>query len=111
MDRVIKISSWPQAVVVVVGVLVTGAVVVALVLAGWSGEAIVGFAALVAGLFTGQYVQTRKASTIEAKTDHQSQQLQTIVEQTNGRSEAELDEIADRAALRVIQAYRRGELR
>jgi hypothetical protein len=106
-----KIDSWPQAIVVTAGVLVTGAVVVALAFAGWSSEAIIGFGTLAIGVFAGQYVQTRKTAQIEAKTDQQSEQLATIVEQTNGKTEAELDEIADRAALRVIEAYRRGGLR
>lgn len=35
---------------------------------------------------------------------------QTAVEQTNGKSDRELQEIADRAAVQVIQAYRSGVL-
>ena len=115
VQRVVKVDSWPQAVVAASGVVATGGIVVALVWAGWSGEAIIGFAALAAGLFTGQYVTTRRASAVEAKTDQQTQTLATIVRQTNGLSEAEreklADEAADRAAVRVIAAYRAGELR
>jgi hypothetical protein len=115
VQRVTKIDSWPQAVVAVSGLVATGAIVVALVWAGWSGEAIIGFAALAAGLFTGQYVNTRRASAVEAKTDQQTQTLATIVRQTNGLSHEEreklADEAADRAAVRVIAAYRNGELR
>jgi hypothetical protein len=35
----------------------------------------------------------------------------TAAEQTNGKHDDELQEIADRAAVKVIQAYRGGELR
>lgn len=35
----------------------------------------------------------------------------TAVEQTNGKHDAELQEIADRAAVQVIKAYRGGDLR
>lgn len=111
----LKIDTWPQAVVAVSGVLATAGIIAALAMSGWSGEAIIGFAALAAGLFTGQYVTTRRASTVEAKTDQQTATLETIVKQTNGLSEQErerlADEAADRAAVRVIAAYRRGEFR
>lgn len=111
----VKIDSWPQAVVVVVGLVATAGVTVALVHAGWSGEAIIGFATLAAGLFAGQLVSARKASAIEAKTDHQTEKIDTIVEQTNGRSDAEIEAIAaraaDLAAVKVIQAYRSGGMR
>ncbi len=36
---------------------------------------------------------------------------QTAVEQTNGKHDTELQEIADRAAVKVIEAYRGGGLR
>lgn len=110
-DDPLKIDSWPQALVLAVGLLVTGGVVIFLVSAGWSSEAIIAFGTLAAGLFTGQAIATRKASTVEAKTDQQTAQLDTLLEQTNGKSDAELDEIAGRAAVKVIAAYRNGELK
>lgn len=110
-DEPLKIESWPQAVVLAVGLAVTGGVVIFLVSAGWSSEAIIAFGTLAAGLFAGQAVQARKASTVEAKTDQQTETLAQLVEQTNGKSEAELDAIADRAAVKVIAAYRRGDLK
>jgi hypothetical protein len=107
----LKIDNWPQAIVAVSGLLTVGAVVVFLARAGWSDQAIAAFVTLALGLFAGQMATARKAATVEAKTDHQTDQLHTIVEQTNGRSEAELQDIADRAAVKVIEAYRNGGLR
>lgn len=106
----VKIDNWPQAFVIGVGLVTIAGLVVFLVQAGWTGETIIGFATLALGLFAGQVVQARKTAAVEAKTDQQTETLATIVEQTNGRSEAELDELAGRAAVKVIEAYRRGEL-
>lgn len=110
-DTTLKIDNWPQAVVLSVGLLAAGGLVAFLVSAGWSSEAIIGFGVLAAGLFAGQAVQARKTATVEAKTDQQTETLAQIVSQTNGKSDTELDEIADRAAVRVIAAYRRGDLK
>jgi len=106
----LKIETWPQAVVVGVGIVCTCGVIAFLVSAGWSSGAIIGFATLALGLFTGQAVAARKASTVEAKTDAQTVKLDQLVDQTNGKSEDELDAIADRAAVKVVAAYKRGEL-
>ena len=110
-DSDLKIDSWPQAIVAVAGIAATAGVVIFLVGAGWSGEAIGAFATLALGIVASQFVQTRKTAQVEAKTDAQSETLETIRQQTNGRSEAELDEVADRAAVKVIEAYRNGGLR
>lgn len=109
-DDPLKIDNWPEAMVIAVGLVVTGGLVMFLVSAGWSSEAIIAFATLAVGLFAGQLVQARKASTVEAKTDQQTETLAQLVDQTNGKSEAELEEIADRAAVKIIAAYKRGEL-
>jgi hypothetical protein len=105
-----KIDSLPQAIVLTAGIVVTGGIVVALAFAGWSSEAIIGFGTLALGLFAGQYVNTRKSATIEAKTDEQSTKLDKIVSQTNGLSEAERDDIAERAAIKIAHMYRSGRL-
>lgn len=114
MDRYLKINGWPQAIVAITGVFATAAIIVALILAGWSAEAIVGFAVLAVGLFTGQVVNARNASKVEAKTDHQTDTLATIVRQTNGLSDADrarlAEEAADLAAVKVVEAYNRGEM-
>jgi hypothetical protein len=110
-DDALKIDSWPQAMVICVGLLATAGVVGFLVSAGWSSEAIIAFATLAVGLFAGQLVQARKGATVEAKTDQQTATLAQLVDQTNGKSEAELDEIADRAVLKLVAAYKRGDLK
>lgn len=99
----LKIDNWPQAVVVVAGILATGGVVVFLVSAGWSGEAIGAFATLTIGLFAGQFAATRKAAVVEAKTDQQTTQLDTIQRQTNGMADAERRQLAEDTAHAVIR--------
>lgn len=79
-----NIKSWPQATVATAGVLAVAGILVALVLAGWSSEAIIGFAVAIAGIAAGQYVQTRNTSAIDAKQDQQSVKLDTVVRQTDG---------------------------
>lgn len=108
VDRVIKINNWPQAIVAAAGLIAISGIIVALVLAGWSAESIIGFAALAAGLVTGQYVQTRKAAVVEAKTDVQTEMLETVVAQTNGLSEAERRAIAEHAAEAMLRRLRPG---
>lgn len=107
-----KINSWPQAIVAVTGILTIAAIVVSLALAGWTAEAIVGFASLAGALVVGQFIQTRRAAVVEAKTDQQTETLHVIERQTNGRSSAELQAVADRAAQAVLdQQARRDRLR
>lgn len=101
-----KINTWPQAIVAVTGIAAVAGIVVSLVLAGWSSEAIVGFGTLALALVTGQYVQTRRASVVEAKTDEQTHMLRRVVSQTNGMSEEEKQDIAERAAASVVRQFR-----
>jgi hypothetical protein len=101
-----KIDSWPQAIVLVTGIVAAGAVFAFLVAAGWKEGSIAAMVTLVVGQFIGLYVTTRKASTVEAKTDQQSAQLDVIQKQTNGRSAAELAEVAERAAEYVLGRQR-----
>lgn len=109
-DSPLKIDTWPQALVTAVAI-VTGAGALAFLYAKGADLPTIGaFMVVVAGLFTGQALAARKASVVEAKTDKQTEQLHTIIGQTNGKSEAELEEIADRAAVKVIEAYRAGRL-
>lgn len=102
-DVHLKIDNWPQAVVIVSGILATGGVVVCLVNAGWSGEAIAAFATLAVGLFAGQLATARKASSVDAKTDQQTKQLAVIQEQTNGHSDDERHALAVEAAEHAIR--------
>lgn len=83
-DTPLKINNWPTAIVAGIGILTAGAVLVFLVEAGWSAEGIAAFVTLAAGIFGGQALQARKTASVEAKTDQQSETLETIVRQTNG---------------------------
>lgn len=98
-----KIDNWPQATVIIFGILATGGVVVFLAGAGWSAEAIGAFVALAIGLFAGQVATARKTAQLDAKQDAQSAQLVKIVRQTNGQSDAERTAIATEAAEHVIR--------
>lgn len=102
-----KINSTPAAIVASVGILAIAGIIVALALAGWSGEAIVAFGALALALVTGQLVQVRKTSEVEAKTDQQTQTLRVIARQTNGDLKAIVaDAVADGIRRGVAEADR-----
>lgn len=101
-----KIQSWPQAAVVIAGVVALAGLTGALALAGWSPEAISGFVLAIAGILAGQYVQARKTSEVSAKTDEQTELLHTVVSQTNGLSDAERQDIAERAAAEMLRKLR-----
>jgi hypothetical protein len=114
VDRFIKISNWPQAVVAVAGLFAAVGAFWAMLSADVPFEVAVGAVMTILGLSGGQLAIARRAASTEAKTDRQTQQLTTIVKQTNGMSEAErrtiAEEAADLAAVAVIAAYNRGEL-
>lgn len=95
-DEALNVKSWPQAAVFIAGVVAVGGVVVCLANAGWDGQTIAAFAALALGVITGQGVMAHRSSVVEAKTDKQTEQLSTIVKQTNGELKA-----AVRAAVRA----------
>lgn len=101
----LKVESWPQAAVVITGLITAAAVLVLLVRAGWSVDGIVAAAVAVAGIFTGQFVTTRKASVVEAKTDAQTETLDVIARQTNGVSTDERQDIAERAATTALRRH------
>lgn len=103
--QMIKIDSWPQAIVLITGIAASAAVFAFLVAAGWKEGSIAAMVTLVVGQFVGLYVTTRKASIVEAKTDAQTHQLTTIARQTNGRSDDELQAVAERAAEAVMAKF------
>lgn len=107
-DAALKIESWPQAAVVISGVVALSGLAGALAVAGWSPEAITGFVLAVAGIVAGQYVQTRRTSEMTAKTDQQTRMLHTVVSQTNGLSDADRQDIAERAAAEMARRLRPG---
>lgn len=84
----LNVKSWPQAAVLIAGVIAVGGVVVCLANAGWDGQTITAFAALALGVITGQGVMAHRSSVVEAKTDQQTEQLATIARQTNGELKA-----------------------
>jgi hypothetical protein len=102
----LNIKTWPQAIVAVAGVLAVAGILIALVLAGWSSEAVVGFAVAIAGIATGQYVNTRKTSELDAKQDQQSAKLDTVVRQTNGEMSAAIAQAVETGIGRAVQTYR-----
>lgn len=110
-----KIDTLPQAIVAAAGIVATAGVVIFLVWAGWSAEAIGAFATLALGIVASQFVNARKSAQVEAKTDQQTVKLDTIVEQTNGMSTLERKaiarEAADMAVADLLAAWRRGEMR
>ena len=108
--------TWQVTTVVVVGVLGLVVLVIGLaVFAKMSDGAIVGLiggiGAVIVNLILVARGQQKTAETLE----QQDVKLDRVVEQTNGMSEAQLEEIADRAAgaaaLQVVQAWREGGLR
>lgn len=110
VNRIIKIDTWPQAIVAVAGIVGIVGAVWALAHAGMPIEVIIGAVFTLLGLSGGQLAIARRAGSVEAKTDDQSRKLDTIVTQTNGVSDDERDRIADaaadRAARKAIEAYR-----
>jgi len=100
--------------VFLVGIIVLGASGLVLglaVWADWSDGAIVGMMSLFGSLATGLIVAVRNQQKTSETLEQQDRKLDTVVAQTNGLSELERQEIADRAALTVIDAYRKGQLR
>ncbi len=99
--------------VVLVTVLVVGMVGLVLglaVLADWSDGAIVGMVSGFGTLATGLIVAVRNQQVTRETLEQQDIKLDTITAQTNGLSEHERQEIADRAAVKVVDAWRRGDL-
>jgi hypothetical protein len=103
--------------VVMVGIIIAGMVGLVLglaVLADWSDGAIVGMVSGFGTLATGLIVAVRNQQKTVETLEQQNEQLDTITRQTNGLSEKEREEIAaaaaDKAAVAVVAAWRRGEL-
>jgi hypothetical protein len=105
-DTPLNIKTWPQAIVAVAGLAAVAGILVALVLAGWSSEAVVGFAVAIAGIATGQYVNTRKTSELDAKQDQQSTKLDTVVRQTNGELQETVSSAVEAGIARAVAKYR-----
>ncbi len=104
------------AAVIIVGVLgFTGLILGLAVWADWSDGAIVAMCTAFGALLINTIVSVRnQVQTRETLVD-QTNQLDQVIRQTNGLSEAErqdiADQAADRAAVKIIKAYREGGLR
>jgi hypothetical protein len=101
---IMKVENWPTAAVLIGGLALTAATLWFLAQAGWSAETIIAFGTLAVGLFTGQAVNARKVSRVDAKTDQQTAQLDQLVEQTRFAPGA-LTNVAETAATRAIVKY------
>jgi hypothetical protein len=100
--------------VLLIGIIIAGAVGLVLglaVWADWSDGAIVGMVSLFGSLASGLIVAVRNQQKTSETLEQQDRKLDTVVAQTNGLSELERQEIADRAAVAVVDAYRKGQLR
>lgn len=102
----LKITSWPQAAVVVAGLIAIAVITIALVSAGWDAETIIALAAAAAAIVTGQYVQTRRASELDAKQDQQTRKIDTVVRQTNGEFKATVSAAVQEGIAAATAAYR-----
>ena len=105
----LKIDSTPQAIVVSTGIITVGALAGFLVWSGWDAETIVGMAILAAGLFTGQYATTRRASILDAKQDQQTVKIDTVMRQTNGELKAVVSAAVSDGIARGIAAAHAAE--
>lgn len=104
--------------VALVAVLVAGMVGLVLglaVVAGWSDGAVVGMVSAFGTVAAGLIVAVRNQEKTTETLKEQTEQLNTVVQQTNGLSEEEREAIAaaaaDKAAVAVVTAWRRGEIR
>lgn len=99
-----------QLVVLILGTLagLIGLVVCLAVWADWSDGAIVGMVSAFGTLASGLIVAVRNQQKTQETLTRQDEQLATIERQTNGLSEAERQDIADRAAAAAIAQMRKG---
>lgn len=103
----LKVDNTPTAIVLSVAVL-TGALLVGfLVWSGWDAAAIAAFVTLAAGVFAGQLAGTRRTAQVDAKQDHQVQQLNTIARQTNGDLKRTVAAAVEQGIARAVIQYRR----
>lgn len=99
--------------VFLVAIIVAGMVGLVLglaVFAEWSDGAIIGMVSGFGTLATGLIVAVRNQQKTTESLEVQDRKLDTVVAQTNGLSELERQEIADKAAVAVIAAWKRGDL-
>jgi hypothetical protein len=97
--------------VVLIAIIVLGAVGLVLglaVFADWSDGAIVGMVSLFGSLASGLIVAVRNQQKTTETLTEQDVKLDTVIAQTNGMSELERQDIAERAAASVVRQFRSG---
>lgn len=97
--------------VIMVGIVIAGMVGMVLglaVYADWSDGAIVGMISGFGTLATGLIMAVRNQQRTTDTLAEQDVKLDVITAQTNGMSEIERQEIADRAAVKVVALMREG---
>lgn len=97
--------STQLTVVIVVGLLgFVGLILGLAVLADWSDGAIIGMATAFGAVIVNTVIAVRNQQKTAETLDDQDSKLQTIVRQTNGLSEEERQDVAQRAAAAAIRA-------
>lgn len=105
-----KITTQLVAMIAIIIVGMVGLVLGLAVFANWSDGAIVGMVSGFGTIATGLIMAVRNQQQTTQTLKEQDQKLDTVVAQTNGLSERERQDIADRAAVSVVQAWKRGEI-
>jgi hypothetical protein len=108
-----KITTQLTVVIVSAVIGFVGLILGLAVFADWSDGAIIGLATAFGAVFVNTIIAVRnQAKTVESLADQdeklieQDVKLDTIVAQTNGMSEREKQEIAERAAISVVRQFR-----
>lgn len=79
-DAKLNIEKWPTAAVIITAILAVAGMIIGLAMAGWHSESIVALAVGFSGVFGSLIVTLRKQSTLEAKTDQQTDTLNAIAD-------------------------------
>jgi hypothetical protein len=98
------------AIVVCVGILgIVGLIVGLAVFASWSEGAIIAMVTAFGAVILNTIITIRNQSKTNETLESQDVKLDTITAQTNGLSEIERQEIAERAAVAVVRQFRGGQ--
>lgn len=106
-----KVTTQLVAMIGIITLGMVGLVLGLAVFADWSDGAIIGMVSGFGTLATGLIVAVRNQQQTAQTLADQDRKLDTVVAQTNGLSEIERQEIAAAAAVEVISAWRRGDIR
>jgi pyridoxal/pyridoxine/pyridoxamine kinase len=95
------------AIVIVAGIAGLVAMVAFLAQAGWSEGGIAGMVTGIGSIITGLILSLRNQAKTQETLADQNVTLDRVVEQTNGLSDRERQDIAQRAATSVVEDLRR----